>query len=178
MSIDNSVAQRHAPTLRELVATVGLEETLPYLRRWHPTQVSDRDLRAAYEGVVAELVSLPLRPPHAQGNDDLVALKVRRRDHREVVGVANDGTEYALDYVDWSELLDLLVWYEPPMTTAEVLASVLWEITFYGFSLAEVNARREELLQAIEDDEELPGEAFSKAVNGTLGTRKATEPGA
>lgn len=178
MSVGHSAAQCHAPTLRELVATVGLEEALSYLRRWHPTQVSDRDLRAAYEGVVAELVSLPLRPPHAQGNDDLVALKVRRRDHREVVGVANDGAEYALDYVDWAELIDLPVWYEPPMTTAEALASALWEITFYGFSRAAVNARREELLQAVEDDEELPGEAFSKAVNGTLGTPKATEPGA
>ena len=41
---------------------------------------------------------------------------------------------YALDFVAWDELINMEIVNKSPLSDKEVMASILWEITFWGFN--------------------------------------------
>lgn len=41
---------------------------------------------------------------------------------------------FAMDFVDWSEVIDLKIKNTIKLSDAQVLSYILWEITFWGFS--------------------------------------------
>ena len=52
---------------------------------------------------------------------------------------------YALDFLDWREIIDMRVEKPDKMSTEEVLAYILWEITFWGFTNKEVSKERSKI---------------------------------
>lgn len=56
-----------------------------------------------------------------------------------------DGTTFAVDYVDWTWLIDLHVRDDIGLQAHDILAHILWEITFHGFTNNKVKNSRETL---------------------------------
>ena len=52
---------------------------------------------------------------------------------------------YALDFLDWREIIDMRVEKPDKMSEEEALAYILWEITFWGFSNKEVSKERSKI---------------------------------
>lgn len=73
-----------------------------------------------------------------------------------VYGRAPDGEEYGLDYSLFREWAGFQVDEElcKRMSLPEIVAHVLWEMTFYGFSEEEILARRRELEEGSQEYEE------------------------
>lgn len=100
--------------------------------------------------MIDALLSLP-----PSSSDSLVAIRVRPSSgkYHDVVGVGSDGAEYGLDCMGWEELVDLPVEYREPLTAEEALASLLWEVTWYGFSPEEVRTAREALMREVSEEQ-------------------------
>ena len=64
-----------------------------------------------------------------------------------------DGENFACDFVPWKEVLGCKLEKEN-CTTAEALAHIFWEMTFYGFSAKQVEDQSKELQEQIKDIEE------------------------
>jgi hypothetical protein len=80
---------------------------------------------------------------------------------------------YAIDLTMWQELIDWEVSNSTKMNGSEVLAHILWEITFYGFSPDKIMLEKEELkkrIERIESGEEklIPWEDIEKELGDAL----------
>ena len=53
-----------------------------------------------------------------------------------------EGETYALDLAEWSGIIDATILNKANLDDSELLAHILWEITFYGFTLEQVNESR------------------------------------
>lgn len=137
-------------TLRELINHVldrgTFTKTVNYIRN-----VDDiiqkkpiDDVFKAYTNATRELLELP-------GDD-------KYKDHVIVVdSVVQDGvefskvllsdgdTEYSMDFMDWNELIDLKIKDKTSREVSEMLAHVLYEITWWGFTRESVKQQRDEL---------------------------------
>ena len=69
--------------------------------------------------------------------------------------VLRDSTtdHYAADLVSWKELIDLSIVNETNKSMHEIIACILWEITFWGWTDQEVTNERNKLKKTIEDIE-------------------------
>lgn len=137
-------------TLRELINHIldrgTFTKTVNYIRN-----VDDiiqkkpiDDVFKAYTNATRELLELP-------GDD-------KYKDHVIVVdSVVQDGvefskvllsdgdTEYSMDFMDWNELIDLKIKDKTSREVSEMLAHVLYEITWWGFTRESVKQQRDEL---------------------------------
>ena len=52
---------------------------------------------------------------------------------------------FALDFLSWSEIIDLDVKNSTKLNEEELLAHILWEITFWGFSDSKISQERAKL---------------------------------
>jgi len=52
---------------------------------------------------------------------------------------------YAIDFVEWEELIDSEIYKAAPMDDKTAAAHILWEITFHGFSASAVKEAKDEL---------------------------------
>ena len=60
---------------------------------------------------------------------------------------------YAVDFTTWESLANkyVILAEDTALSKAEMLAEILWEITFWGFSMETINKERAKLDQAVED---------------------------
>lgn len=82
-----------------------------------------------------------------EGNEDHVHVNLRR------IGTQDTG---AIEWTNWSDLVDLPVNDESGMQVHMIVAHVLYEITFLGFSQQVVNQEIDKLKEVIDDAEEHP----------------------
>jgi len=61
------------------------------------------------------------------------------------VHLEHDGTTFAVDYIDWTRLIDLQIRDDIGLQAHDILAHILWEITFHGFTNSKVKQSRETL---------------------------------
>lgn len=61
------------------------------------------------------------------------------------------GDNFAIDFVDWSELVDLMIEDRVGLCHYDRLAHVLWELTFHGFNREDI---REQALKLEQDPED------------------------
>ena len=54
---------------------------------------------------------------------------------------------FAMDFVDWGEIIDLPVYHGAQISEKQCLANILWEITFWGFSQCQINKQLNLLTQ-------------------------------
>lgn len=89
-------------------------------------------------------------------SDQKVIVKVSEdSDGEDILEVTLDcnGEDFACDFVPWKEILGCKLEKEN-CTTAEALAHIFWEMTFYGFSAKQVEGQSKELQEQIKDIEE------------------------
>ena len=48
---------------------------------------------------------------------------------------------FSMDFVDWKDLINLEIYKTIKMENFQILAHFLWQITFWGFSMEEINAK-------------------------------------
>ena len=113
------------------------------------------DLTKKYRRVVDEIADLP-------GGDDL-------HGHRIVIDqVSADGVSYidvymvdeqdqrwSIDFVDWNELVDLKIEDRISNEVSEMLAHILYEVTWWGLTRRSIVDQGQELLAAAEDTDNL-----------------------
>ena len=63
--------------------------------------------------------------------------------------------------MDWGEIIDCEVIAPKKFNQTTIVAHVLWEITFWGFSREKITEERKELNKAVKEVEELDLEDFN-----------------
>lgn len=70
------------------------------------------------------------------------------------VGLRDESNaDYSIDLVPWNEIIDLKVLNETDLDMHHVIACILWEITFWGFTHKEINKQIKKLKKSIDDIE-------------------------
>jgi len=57
----------------------------------------------------------------------------------------------AMDFISWEDLIDLEVFNAINLPNEEVLAAILWEITFWGFDEETIQKEKNKLQEAIDE---------------------------
>ena len=109
-----------------------------YYKKESPSKILGADI--AFLGAWDELESLPpSKNPHWK-----ISFEDRNREDQELIDVCwysvEDDELYALDFVDWGELIDAEIQASDSTPHNEALAHILWEITFWGFSREQIKA--------------------------------------
>ena len=55
--------------------------------------------------------------------------------------------DYAMDFVKWTDLIDCAVTHPSSYSHVDIVAAILWEITFWGFSAEQVQKESDKLLE-------------------------------
>ena len=131
-------------TFRDLINKCRYKSVFNIIYKFH---LSDKSQEAAYSADVSFLDAWNnLRKLKFSGDP---SYEIHLKKAEEYIDVClyslKEKTYYALDFVAWEELIDLKVYNELDLTDAESLAHILWEITFWGFSSAQIQTEAEKL---------------------------------
>ena len=113
------------------------------------------DLSIKFEQAFRELKSVE------QNNKtkNLVVLNEIENEKEQIIDVCfyddHEDEHYALDFMDWGEIIDCEVIAPKKFNQTTIVAHVLWEITFWGFSREKITKERKELNKAVQEAEEL-----------------------
>ena len=148
-------------TLRELINTVlnkghigkCVKEIIHY---YYPSDLHPQSdeyakwvgkIDAKFQGVVREL--LHLNSAVAEYDISVHSMTEESEEYIDVslYSPINE-RKYALDFSDWRTLIDASIQNTPALTETALLAHILWEITFYGFTEKEVLKARNDLEKA------------------------------
>lgn len=149
-------------TFRELINHVldrgYFNKTINYI---HAVDINLKDkgidaVFKAYTNVTRELLDLP-------GSNELDGHVIHVDNVMEDgveyshVTLFDDNEQYALDFVDWNDLIDLPIKDKTSTEVSEMLAHVLHEITWWGFTCSSILQQGEELLKSgLENTIEFP----------------------
>lgn len=129
------------------------EHVIGFTTNWQSMNVDK--LEQAYIRISEELIDLP-------GSEELTDHQILIRDEgahdgENIVSVLLEDSkdDWAIDFVDWNDLIDLEIKDEVCTTLSERLARVLHEITFWGHTRASVLQQAAESLRATNDTENL-----------------------
>ena len=65
---------------------------------------------------------------------------------------ASINTEYSISFTDWCSLIDLEIrCIDQKMPLTDIVAHVLWELTFHGYTRKDILTAREELMNTIDE---------------------------
>lgn len=142
--------------LNEMLATLADGEILDRFPEVYPRHFD----RPSYAAALAELRGTVPEPPEKPWY--LTVSEDRDLSGRDVVSVSgrlpDDPEYYAMEFSPWPEWLSLPV--DPAAVerfgALDVMVHVLWEITFCGYSDAEVSGERDELRRRYDECENHP----------------------
>ena len=147
-------------TLRQLINEVldsgKFFKVVTTLKDHHYSDMSEEDVEYishSYMSVIDELLE---KPPDESTDRLVVSEKVDDlsdppEEYIDTLITNSDGTDRrAIDFVPWSSLIDLEVDSDLKLQTSALLAHILWEITFYGYTENKVKEEREELQELID----------------------------
>lgn len=144
-------------TLRELINHVlnhgNLNKTVNYIRQVDKT-IGDKpidDVFHGYTNATRELLELP-GDDKFKDHEIVVESVVENNEEFSKVTLHDGATAYAIDFMDWNELIDLEIKDKISRELSEMLAHVLYEITWWGFTRESVNQQRKELEDIDKDD--------------------------
>ena len=144
-------------TLRELINHVlnhgNFNKTVNYIRQVDQT-IGDKpidDVFHAYTNATRELLELPGDPKYID-HEIVVESVVENNEEFSKVTLHDGETTYAIDFMDWNELINLEIKDKISRELSEMLAHVLYEITWWGFTRESVNQQRKELEDVDKDD--------------------------
>lgn len=148
-------------TLRELinhVTTRGFFNKVGSHLQAMNSDWKDRDITEvtrSYRNVVDEIVDLP-------GGDDLIGHvivvdQVNEDDvsYIDVYMQDEQGDRWSIDFIDWNELVDLKVDDRISNEVSEMLAHILYEVTWWGRTRRSITDQADELLAEAQDKDNL-----------------------
>jgi hypothetical protein len=90
---------------------------------------------------------------------NLVVLNEVENEEEQIIDVCfyddNEDEHYGLDFMDWGEIIDCQVVAPKAFNQTTIVAHILWEITFWGFSREKITEGRKGLNKAVKEVEEL-----------------------
>jgi hypothetical protein len=113
------------------------------------------EVMSSYGGVMRELRELPKRTDL----DHHIILKSAVSDttNEECVDVhlldTAENQSYSLDFVDWGEIIDLVIEDRMGLNIADTVAHILWEITFWGMNTDDIESEKNKTLATLETSE-------------------------
>lgn len=113
------------------------------------------EIMESYGNVMKELESLPSKP---DSNFHIVLQEAVTNDEEYVdVCIYNtvEDEHYAVDFIDWSDLIDLLIEDRIGLAQADQLAHVLYELTFWGFTEDQIKKEKNLLDLAAKETEQV-----------------------
>lgn len=63
--------------------------------------------------------------------------------------------KYSMDFVDWSELIDLIVEDKTGLSNPDQIAHILYELTFWGFTPDQIEQEKKILKEASKEPDDL-----------------------
>tara|TARA_R100000008_G_C3579507_1_gene167482 strand:- start:667 stop:1083 length:417 start_codon:yes stop_codon:yes gene_type:complete len=101
---------------------------------------------ACYRKVFKKLLLLEPAPPfpyhiHLKEEDEGIMVNLYCPEEEEV---------YGIDFTPWESLIDAPIFNMTTLKGAEILAHILWEITFYGYTPAAIQEVRDHLDDLLE----------------------------
>ena len=143
------VVQVRMMTLRQLINHVMNRGAVSHVtscvyNTYYDAQVDYTVVMHRYTCVIRELLELNADDTYSDHVIVLTETSDDTQSHIDVHLGAQDKT-YAIDYVDWAQLIDLQVRDDTGLQAHDVLAHILWEITFHGFTNDKVKKSRETL---------------------------------
>jgi len=112
------------------------------------------DLSIKFEKAFRELKSVEQQ----NKTKNLVVLNEVENEEEQIIDVCfyddHEDEHYALDFMDWGEVIECEVVAPKKLNQTTIVAHVLWEITFWGFSREKINEEKKELNKAIKEVEE------------------------
>ena len=138
-------------TFRELLKNSNHREVFNYLHKEYYYKNIDEEVHEmalAYQKVIDELLGKPVAP-----NEEW-EIEIRMIDNEfDDVCWCNieEEADYAMDLTPWSEILDAKIREPFNLNKNEVVAHLLYEITFYGFTEEQIVKERAQLRQLSDD---------------------------
>ena len=130
-------------TLRDLLNKSSFKSVFNKIHKiYYKNNKEDELEKVSYN--YRKVFDLLCQKPKNQNEDWRIYITEKEEDGDKYIDVCYynelDDEIYAIDFVSWSELIDLEIYLCVDMDDITTLAHILWEITFYGFneeSLAE-----------------------------------------
>ena len=108
------------------------------------------DVERRYSKVIDELMDLP---KHNDMSHHL--LLTQEKEHAAHVGYldVDTGEIHALDFIDWVELIDLMIEDRSGWNMADQVSHVLWELTFWGWNRDTIRKGASDLMNSCAESE-------------------------
>jgi hypothetical protein len=145
-------------TLRELLYRKSYKNIFNII---YKTFLKDRtqdeivELSIKFEKAFRELKSIEQQ----NKTKNLVVLNEVESKEEQIIDVCfyddKQDEHYALDFMDWGEIIDCEVVAPKKFNQTTIVAHVLWEITFWGYSREKITEERKDLNKAVEEVKEL-----------------------
>jgi hypothetical protein len=145
-------------TLRELLYRKSYKNIFNII---YKTFLKDRtqdqivELSIKFEKAFRELKSIEQQ----NKTKNLVVLNEVESKEEQIIDVCfyddKQDEHYALDFMDWGEIIDCEVVAPKKFNQTTIVAHVLWEITFWGYSREKITEERKGLNKAVKEVKEL-----------------------
>jgi hypothetical protein len=90
---------------------------------------------------------------------NLVVLNEIKDENEDVIDVCfydeSEDEHYALDFMDWGEIIECEVVAPKKFNQTTIVAHILWEITFWGYSRDKITEQRKTLNKLSEEIEDI-----------------------
>jgi hypothetical protein len=113
--------------------------------------------------VIGELLELPPKEPEYE-----IYVHPKEDDGEKFIEVSlycdEDEETYAMDLTSWGDIIDAKIKNDlKERTYPELLAHILWEITFYGFTGGKIELSQDKMEQLMEEVKETFGADVEEA---------------
>lgn len=130
-------------TFRELINGCSFKSVFNKIQSLYYEDATKEKLEGASYNY-RKVYDLLARKPNNDNDDWKIYITEKEEDGEKYIDVCyyNEVSDeiFAIDFVSWSDLIDLEIYHCVQLDNTTTLAHILWEITFYGFneeSLAE-----------------------------------------
>jgi hypothetical protein len=139
-------------TLRELLKETPYKSVFNIIyklfyqeKKYLNSKIIEADL--AYSKVYKELIDLP---ENKIENQKIYIANVADLTQEIDVCLLNETEDelYSFDFIPWKDVIDLEILKTAKLSSAECLAHILWEMTFWGFSQEEIEKQKQITIDA------------------------------
>tara|TARA_B100000073_G_scaffold346473_1_gene357972 strand:- start:540 stop:950 length:411 start_codon:yes stop_codon:yes gene_type:complete len=126
-------------TLHELINKSNYKTIFNLIYKWHLKSKIYEEV-SAYDVKFLDAWTILRKIKLSKEQDFNIYLK-----HDEESGIdvclfsIKENSFYALDFVAWDELINMEIVNKSSLSDKEVMASILWEITFWGFNPEQIS---------------------------------------
>tara|TARA_B100000214_G_C23964736_1_gene627119 strand:+ start:197 stop:601 length:405 start_codon:yes stop_codon:yes gene_type:complete len=132
-------------TLKQLINKSSYKSVFNLLYKWHLKNKKKEEIVALDMKFLEAWNDLSSLQPIPESDLEIYLKKIDSTEIDVCLRCISENSFYALDFFDWEKLIDLQINNNTSLSDKEVMASILWEITFWGFSSKTVKASSKKL---------------------------------